>query len=76
MSVGEFEAWLRTGVEEGWVGPPVCSTHDGTPMTAEEGEELWDGGEPCLHVLRLYEDADKKREVEEAHPPSVWRQGS
>ena len=39
----------------------------------EEAEELWDGGEPCIHVIRPYSSPDHKKEVEDAHPPSTWR---
>ena len=68
-----FDEWLQFGVEAGWCGPPVCDIHDGTPMSEEEAEELLDGYEPCLHVLRLYENAEQKLEIEDAHAPSVWR---
>lgn len=42
------------------------------PMSAEEvtAFEEWD---PCIHVVRLYQDADEKAEVELNHAPSVWR---
>ena len=68
-----FDQWIKQGMEEGWCGPPVCSTHDGTPSTEEEDNELCDGGDPCIHIVRLYENADVKAGVEENHSPSVWR---
>lgn len=70
----DFDTWLAVGMEQGWVGPPVCETHDGLPMSDEE----WaiadiDGEPPCIHILRLYPDDETKEAVEKAHSPSVWR---
>lgn len=68
-----FDEWMKMGIENGWAGPPVCSTHDGVPQSKEE-DEAWDTGEdPCIHVVRLYYDADEKKAVEENHSPSQWR---
>jgi len=67
-----FDEWLAKGLERGFVGPPVCSTHDGIPTTEEEDLE-WEEGDPCVHVLRLYEDLETKTEVEANHSPSNWR---
>lgn len=68
----EFEDWLQIGYDNGWCGPPVCSTHDGIPTSSEEDTELeeWD---PCIHIIRLYEDYEQKTAVEAAHSPSQWR---
>lgn len=68
----EFEEWLALGYANGWVGVPVCATHDGVPMSASEEAEFEDG-DPCVHVMRLYESTEVKRSVEENHSPSVWR---
>lgn len=38
-------------------------------MTAGEEDE----DEPCVFIVRLYEDADIKQEVEANHSPSRWR---
>lgn len=75
-SMDVFE-WMALGLKNGWVGPDVCDTHDGTPISEEEydladeenGYEL-----PCIHILRLYPDSDTKAAVEAAHSPSTWRQ--
>lgn len=61
--------WLAAGLEAGWCGPGVCAIHDGVPMTAGEEDE----DEPCVFIVRLYEDADIKQEVEANHSPSRWR---
>ena len=68
-----FEEWLQFGYYQGWCGPPVCLTHDGSPSSEAEDAQ-WDSGEdPCMHALRLYEDDAVKSGVEANHSPSVWR---
>jgi hypothetical protein len=68
-----FHDWIKAGLENGWCGPPVCSTHDGIPYSHEE-EEAWnEGDDPCAHVIRLYEDAQQKASVEKTHSPTQWR---
>lgn len=69
----EFEEWLRYGYAQGFCSPAVCSTHDGTPSTEAEDAEWEDGGDPCIHVLRLYESELHKKQVERNSPPAVWR---
>lgn len=67
-----FNEWLKTGMNNGWCGPTVCYTHDGLPMSEVEIDEYYEG-DPCIHIIRLYEDHDHRNAVEEAHSPSVWR---
>jgi hypothetical protein len=43
------------------------------PTSEAEDEEFEYGGDPCLHIIRLYEDEDQKYSIEFNHPPSVWR---
>jgi hypothetical protein len=62
--------WIKVGIENGWCGPPVCSAHDGTPMAESEYDEFDD---VCIHIIRLYQNDDHKREVEASHSPSIWR---
>jgi hypothetical protein len=68
----DFDEWVRFGFDQGWVGPAVCQTHDGIPMSEAESDEF-NFGDPCIHILRLYEDAEQKAAVEAEHAPSVWR---
>lgn len=68
----EFEEWLKIGIKNAWCGPAVCFTHDGLPTTQAEDEEF-DNGDPCIHVIRLYDDPTVKTAVEENHSASVWR---
>jgi len=68
-----FDQWLQYGYKKGWCGPPVCEIHDGLPTTIFEDEELFEGNDPCIHVVRLYEDNEHKQAVEANHTPSIWR---
>jgi len=68
-----FEQWLRYGYKKNWCGPPVCDTHDGLPTTIFEEEELIEGYDPCVHIIRLYYSKDIKQAVEANHTPSIWR---
>ena len=69
----DFEEWLKIGIDQGFCGPSVCSTHDGIPMNREEEEEFETGSDPCVHILRLYYTPEHKAQVEENHSPSIWR---
>ncbi len=69
----DFEEWLNYGIEQGWCGPTICYTHDGLPMTEGEDSAFSEGDDPCMHIVRLYEDEQVKNEVESWHSPSVWR---
>ena len=68
-----FDEWISYGIEKGWCGPPVCYTHDGLPMSEQEYAEFDEGQDPCTHVVRMYEDIDMKKNIEENHSPSQWR---
>lgn len=48
-----FDEWLQQGVNSGFCTQQFCQTHDMTPMTDYEEGELEDGGDPCVHVVRL-----------------------
>jgi hypothetical protein len=68
-----FEDWMTYGIEKGWCGPPVCYTHDGLPMSEQEYSEFDEGQDPCAHVVRMYDDIDMKKNIENNHSPSNWR---
>jgi len=68
-----FDEWITYGIEKGWCGPPVCYTHDGLPMSEQEYAEFDEGQDPCTHIVRMYEDIDMKKEIEDNHYPSQWR---
>ena len=68
----DFDEWLQQGLSKGWCGPAVCYTHDGLPLTHKEEIEF-ESYDPCVNIIRLYEDPTQKTEVEENHSPSIWR---
>lgn len=69
----DHEAWMQYGWEMGFCGPPLCYIHDGLPLTADEEEEWADGGDPCLHIVRLYEDHEHRLAIENNDGPTIWR---
>jgi hypothetical protein len=69
----DFETWLQQGYDNGFIGPPVCATHDGVPSSEAEDNECMNGYDPCLHILRLYPDTATRSAVEANHAPSKWR---
>ena len=75
MALGnlDFDTWMSLGLEKGWVGPPVCLTHDGLPTTPDEDELCEQGDDICIHIIRPYRDKKEKDDIEENHSPSVWR---
>jgi hypothetical protein len=68
-----FDEWLQLGLSNGFCGPAICYPHDGLPMTEEEDTQFSEGEDPCIHIIRLYDDLDVKASVEENHSPSIWR---
>lgn len=70
-----FDVWMETGIRKGWVGAPICYTHDGLPMSEEEEQEF-EEGDPCIHVLRLYDSEETRLKVEANHSPSQWRKSN
>jgi hypothetical protein len=69
----EFEEWLQQGLSNGFCGPAICYPHDGLPLSEQEDEAYDAGDDPCIHIIRLYEDLEAKKAIEENHSPSVWR---
>lgn len=72
----EFDEWLQYGMLHGWCGPAVCYAHDGVPMSAAEDDYFINGGDPCIHILRLYEDRETREAVEANFIPYGWRMPS
>lgn len=72
----KFDEWIAAGIDGGWCGPAVCSTHDGIPTSATEDDDFGDGHDYCIHIIRLYENSDVRDAVESNHSPSIWRKGT
>lgn len=49
-----FDEWILHGVSAGYCTLVVCNTHDGVPVTDEEGEEFEEGYDPCIPVVRIW----------------------
>lgn len=66
--------WYLVGVDNGWVSPLVCLTHDGAPMTNVEIEELWgDGLDTCVWIMRMYADDEQRVQIETDFEAIGWR---
>lgn len=55
-----LEQWVAYGIQEGYCTDIVCDTHNGTEMTPEEEYEFEEGFDPCIPVVRIWFDDDKK----------------
>jgi hypothetical protein len=42
-------------------------------MSEQEDVEFGEGQDPCIHIVRMYEDIDTKKEIESNHSPTQWR---
>jgi hypothetical protein len=51
----DFWEWLQIGIDNDWITPTFCSTHDGGMeyWSDEESQEWEDGGDPCMTVTRV-----------------------
>lgn len=71
----DFDTWMEIGLQRGFVGPPVCYTHDGLPTTKAE-DNVFSAGEIddiCIHIIRPYRDMAEREAVEENHTPTISR---
>ena len=69
----DHESWLQYGWEMGYCGPPVCYVHDGLPMSMDEDEEFCEGSDPCIHIVRMYDDHIHRLAIESNDSPTNWR---
>lgn len=73
LSTIDFDTWMELGLRRGFVGPPICYTHDGVPTTAQEDTLMGEGEDPCIHVIRPYRSEEERNNVEANHAPTIWR---
>lgn len=52
--IQEFADWLKVGIDRKWVSEPVCATHQGLPVRADEEAELEEGLDPCVPGVRVW----------------------
>ena len=55
----DFDTWLAYGIDNKWALYPTCYIHDGVPTTDEEEEEMEEGGDPCMHVVRVFSSPEE-----------------
>jgi hypothetical protein len=67
------DEWIELGVKMGWCSPPICEPHDGMPMSEEEARQYEEGSDPCVHILRLYNNEAHRLAVEAFSAQAVWR---
>ena len=54
MAKMEMSDWIEIGIDQGWISPGFCFTHEGDPfMTEEEAQDWEDGGDPCCPVFKV-----------------------
>ncbi len=71
-----FNQWLEYGYNHNWCSPPICEIHDGTPLSESESVEFENGFDPCIHIIRLYNDIEMKSAVETYSSFLDWRASS
>jgi len=42
-------------------------------MSMDEDEEFCEGGDPCIHVVRMYDDHIHRLAIESNDSPTNWR---
>ena len=60
--------WLEYGRKRDWISPAFCDVHDVLPLSNIERDLLESGSDPCVTVVRIYENRDQKIEVEKDNP--------
>lgn len=51
----DINEWLQYGIDMGFCSKVTCFTHDGVDMSQEETNEFEDGYDPCITVVRIWE---------------------
>lgn len=67
------EEWMMYGWKQGYCSAPHCITHDGVFYAFYEEQEMDEGHDPCIHMVRLYEDRIQLEEVESNNSAAHWR---
>ena len=67
-----FDEWLQYGYDQKWATPPVCHIHDGVPLDPEEEQEMEEGLDPCIHVVRVCQTEQHQRIINNT-PAMQWR---
>ena len=62
----DFDEWLAIGIDSKWCLYPTCYMHDGIPTSDAEEQEMEEGGDPCMHVIRLF-TSEEREEYDQAY---------
>lgn len=60
-----FDEWLEFGERNGYCSSVRCYFHDNLPLTESEDTEIDDGGDPCIHVVRVIPDPVLLQQIKE-----------
>jgi hypothetical protein len=52
----DIHEWIDYGIKRGWCTPVYCDTHDSMELTDLEAQQWDDGEDPCIPVIRIWED--------------------
>lgn len=58
-----FDEWIKYGIDKGFCSEQYCEAHDGPPFSTSEAMIWEDGGDPCIHALRLGSVEDWEQEA-------------
>ena len=61
----DFETWLKHGKENDWCSSVICYTHTGPPTSLNEDTQFGDGFDPCIYIVRIYENEDQSASVKD-----------
>ena len=54
MASISFEDWMQIGIDQKWISPGFCMTHEGDQYMSPEEELEWEeGGDPCCPVFKV-----------------------
>jgi hypothetical protein len=60
--------WLEYGIERNYCTTVACAMHDGIPTTEDEDHMMYQGDDPCLHVVRISTDAEEIEAIRKNYP--------
>ena len=51
-----FVDFLEVAHRKGFISDVFCVMHDGIPFSEDEDEEMIEGFDPCVHVVRIHDE--------------------
>lgn len=65
-----FDEWFQIGIDNKWISDVVCDLHDIAPMTDDEIEQIDNGEEVCIPIVRITHGKHLSR-MNEPPEPSI-----